>query len=204
MLRIILPIFALLSVIPPVQAVECFSPSPSVKKNIDIYEEIHTRDLSKTEYEELSRLFNKMRGRWNGKAVDITCKGDEDHPREEKTQFTVEADIDTDLSKAFVLDLNLHSDEKKQSRHEKLSYYLSPKRLGITESSRAGDIELINVAPNFLVYLRKVNRHTPAGGLVAQEYVKTLAVYNHGLMMEDLNYSNGVLASKRTVSLNRQ
>lgn len=204
MYRAILYILLLLTLSSPVQAVECFSPSPSVKNNIDVYEEIHTRDLTKTEYDELSQLFDEMRGGWTGKAVDVTCRGDEDHPREEKTDFTVEADIDTDMSKAFVLDLNLHSDAKRQSTHEKLSYFLSQKRLGITKASRAGDIELINVAPNFLVYMRKINRRTRAGGSVALEFVKSLAVYDHGLMMEDLRYSNGVLESKRTMSLNRK
>jgi len=204
MFRTIIVIILLLIFISPVQAVDCFAPSPSVKKNIDIYEEIQTRELTNTEYDELSQLFKHMQGAWTGKAETVTCKGDEDAPREEKTSYTVDADIESGLSNSILFSLKMHSSEKKQSNQEKITYYLTPKRLGVTELTRAGDVELINIAPNFLVYLRKINRHTPAGGLVAQEFVKTLAVYDHSMMIEDLNYSNGVLDSRRTVSLNRR
>ena len=194
----------LLMLSPQVQAVECFAPSPSIKNNIDIYEDIQTRALTKTEYEELSMLFKNMRGAWEGKAQQVTCRGDVNAQREEATNFTVETDVDTALKNAIIIKSSLHSSEKKQSYKETLAYYLTPNRLGITEFTRAGDVELINVAPNFLVYLRKENKRTPAGGLVAQEFVRSIALYDHSLMMEDLNYSNGLLDSKNTWTLSRK
>ena len=124
-------------------------------------------------------LFKNMRGAWEGKAQQVTCRGDVNAPREEATNFTVETDVDTALKNAIIIKSSLHSSEKKQSYKETLAYYLTPNRLGITEFTRAGDVELINVAPNFLVYLRKENKRTPAGGLVAQEFVRSIALYDH-------------------------
>ena len=189
---------------PLAQAVDCFAPSPSIKKNVDIYEDIQTRALTKAEYEELSQLFKNMRGAWSGKAHKVTCRGEIDAPREETTDYSLDTDVDTKLKNAIIIKSSLHSSEKKQSYQEKLTYFLTPERLGITEFTRAGDVELINVAPNFLVYLRKENKRTPAGGLVAQEFVRSIALYDHSLMVEDLNYSNGLLDSKNTWTLSRK
>lgn len=187
-----------------VQAVECFAPSPSVKNNIDVYEEIKTRKLTKAEYEQLSQLFTSIKGGWKGKAETVTCKGSQDAPRQDTVRYDVVSDVETGLSNSIMIKSELHSGEKKQNYQETLTYFLSPERLGVTDSSRAGDVELINVARNFLVYLRKVNKRTPAGGLVAQEFVKSIAVYDHSLMLEDLSYSNGLLESRSTWKLIRR
>lgn len=187
-----------------VQAVECFAPSPSVKNNIDVYEEIKTRKLTKAEYEQLSQLFKSIKGGWKGKAETVTCKGSQDAPRQDTVRYDVVSDVETGLSNSIMIKSELHSSEKKQNYQETLTYFLSPERLGVTDSSRAGDVELINVARNFLVYLRKVNKRTPAGGLVAQEFVKSIAVYDHSLMLEDLSYSNGLLESRSTWKLIRR
>ena len=129
-----------------VQAVECFAPSPSVKNNIDVYEEIKTRKLTKAEYEQLSQLFTSIKGGWKGKAETVTCKGSQDAPRQDTVRYDVVSDVETGLSNSIMIKSELHSGEKKQNYQETLTYFLSPERLGVTDSSRAGRVRaLLNV-----------------------------------------------------------
>jgi hypothetical protein len=186
------------------QGAECFDSSPSVKNNIDMYEEIQARELTPVEFEQLTKLFKDMRGDWSGKAETVRCKGTVAKPREEKIEYTVDADVEPGLSNNIDIKLSLNSSEKKQVYEETQHYFLTPKRLGVTDTTRAGDVQLINIARNFLVYLRKHNQRTTAGGLVAQEFVKTIAMYGDTLMMQDFSYSNGVLDSKRTLTLSHK
>lgn len=199
--NILVLLLVLFFLISSAQGAECFEPSPSVKNNIDMYEEIQARELTPVEFEQLTKLFKDMRGDWSGKAETVRCNGTVTKPHEEKIEYTVDADVEPGLSNNIDIKLNLNSSEKKQVYEETQHYFLTPKRLRLTENTRAGDVQLINITRNFLVYLRKHNQRTTAGGLVAQEFVKTIALYGRTLMMQDLSYSNGVLGSKRTVTL---
>jgi hypothetical protein len=201
---LILTGLSLLSVPVASTAVTCFAPSPSVKRNLDMYEEIQTRPLTNDEFEKLSQLFREIQGNWQGQAETLTCKGTVDAPRQETETFDVDTDIESGTSNDIVIKSELHSNEKKQKTQETLTYYLTPDRLGLTEFSRAGDIEITTVAHNFLVYLRKVNKRTPAGGLVAQEFVRTIALYDNSLMMEERSYTNGLLEAHSTWKLMRK
>lgn len=185
-------------------AANCFSPSPSIKQNIDIYEPIQATELSREQNEMVSQIFKRITGSWVGTTTSIICKGTLDAIDEKSTEYDAEVEIETLLRNGIKISNQLHSRQDRKKVQDTLQLYLSKQRLGITENSAVGDVQIVNLTRNFLVYLRKFVVRTVAGSAIATEEIRSLAIYDHRLMMEYLVFSNGLLAEKMTWTLQRK
>lgn len=187
-----------------VNAAPCFSSSPSIKHDIDIYEPIQATELTPEQHDLVKQMFKRMIGRYTGTTQSEYCKGNVDAVDVQRTEYDADVDVESMLNDGIEISYQLHSHEEKKRIQDALSLYLSATRLGITENTAVGDIQILNLTRNFLVYLRKYVVRTVAGGAIAREEVRSFAIYDRSLMMEYLEYSNGLLAQKMTWTLERK
>lgn len=184
-------------------AATCFEDSPSVKKGIDPKTKINIRELSPKEYRDLQKLLNNMAGRWQGTAVEVTCKGSIKSPVQESFTYEVVAKI---IKKRPHITLSLesewYSEKKKSTRLENLRLHLTRDYLRFNSDQQEGDVELIKVSDSFLVFLKKAVIRNPGRGVIAQEVVRTIAFMGDTLMIEYLTYVNGILVVRSEWELN--
>ncbi|MGD8572879.1 MAG: hypothetical protein PVG89_10065 [Gammaproteobacteria bacterium] len=181
----------------------CFSASPSKNAGIPVTAHSDIRDLSDREYQHLTNLFKAMEDHWSGTVQETVCRGSPDSVKKDVHDYTVEPEIEFTTSKTLELDATWHSKQKKTSRVENLELILTKDRLRLDVDAASGDVKLIKVADNFLVFLDKNNIRNPSGGVVTQEIVHSFALASGSLTIEYKLYTNGLLVSFSTWLLSR-
>ena len=179
----------------PGRAEDCFSGSPTKNSQRPITSEIQDRDITKAEYNDLKTLFQSLEGRWSGRVSETICRGSLNAVNKEIHNYTVEPTISFEHPETLFLESIWHSQKKRTSRIENLELILTKNRLRLGVDAPAGDIELIKVADNFLVILKKDNVRNPSGGVVTQEIVRSISHTGKSLTIEYLLYTNGLLSS---------
>lgn len=188
---------ALLLVLSPGMAAAqtCFSESPSKSAGRPVTSEIDIRDLTRGDYQNLTALFKAMEGHWSGTVKETVCRGSADAVKTEVHEYSVKPEIDFTISKTLKLDATWYSDKRKTSRVENMELILTRDRLRLDVDAALGDVKVIKVTENFLVFLDKNNIRNPAGGIVAQEIIHSFARTGRSLTIEQKLYTNGLLVS---------
>ena len=186
----------------------CFANSPGKNRGNPPTTEKEIQDLSHSEYEDLSRILDLMKGFWNGVVTEINCKGDLTAIIEEKQQYTVRARVTKNyMPVEDTLALRFRStwegSTRNVSKPQDFRLLLTKQRLRLDRNNPAGDVETIKVSPGFLVFTKKANVRNPSGGVVSQEIVRSILLDYNSMKMEYLSFSNGRLVSKSHWELNR-
>jgi len=201
-------VVVLMLITPVAMGANCFDNSPSKNRGIPLTGKLEIKDLSRSEYDDLSRLIDLMKGFWRGTVTELTCKGEIAAVIEEKQQYNVRArGVTKYMPVEDTLALRFRSSwdgrTRNVSKPENFRLLLTRKRLRLDRNIPAGDVKTIKVLDEFLVLHRKSNVRNPSGGVVTQEIVRSFAVTHNTLTIEYLSYSNGRLVSKSMWELNR-
>ena len=181
----------------------CFTPSPSMRGDLLISDEILPRILEPFEKEKIRKLFRQMRGRWKGKITGYNCQGDEESPVKEEDNFKVTLSSEIGISEGFSFDANLKSDSGT-SRHERYDFYIKDNVLRMNAENKSGDIEINEIASDTLAFTRKFRsgrRFGRSGPL--QEVVFNISVVRNELYINRISYSSGKLGSISTWKLSK-
>ena len=204
----IIVIILLTVVTPPVTAANCFGNSPGKNQGVPLTAELEIKDLSHTEYNQISRLISFMSGFWNGAVTEITCKGDIAAVVEEKQEYKARARGKTNyMPVEDTLELLFKSRWEGRTRNvtrpENFRLLLTRERLRLSRNIPAGDVVTVKVLDNFLVIHSKTNVRNRSGGVVAQEIVRSFLLEHNVLKIEYQSFSNGRLVSESQWELKR-
>jgi hypothetical protein len=193
---------------PQVMAAECFAGSPAKNRGLPLTAEIEIKNITDDEHQTLTRFIKNLEGFWKGTATEINCKGATSAPMEEKHDYKVDVHATSKylpVEDALSLKFRATWDGKTRntSKMENFRFFLTPQRLRLDRNIPAGDVATIKVAENFLVFTKMTHMRNAAGGVVAQEIVRSFQLAHRTLTIEYLVYSNGMLAAKSQWELRR-
>ena len=182
-------------------AAECFGNSPSKNRGLPLTAEIAIKNIASDEYQTLERLIKNMEGFWNGTATEINCKGDASATAEEKHEYKVHVHATTKYmpvedTQSLKFRATWEGKTRNTTKLENFRFFLTQDRLRLDRNIPAGDVEIIKIEDNFLVLTKKTNVRNRAGGVVAQEIVRSYLLTHNTLSIEYLAYSNGRLVAK--------
>ena len=187
-----------------VSAAECFSEAASVKKGFDIFEPVNATRLTKQQHNLLRIVLRRLTGTWHGRADSVECDGEKDDYTARKSSYQAEVVIRKDPPQGIDIMSHLYSKKEKKRVRDDLQLYLSLNSLSITETNKVGDLAILGLAKNFMVFHRKFNRRNASGERIAQAVVRSFAFYKSSLMVEFLEYNNGLLSRKMTWELRKK
>lgn len=188
----------------PGVAETCFSDSPSKLAGEPVTAEVDVSQLTASQYKDLKMLFTSLEGNWRGTVKETMCSGSINAVKKQVHTYKVEPEARFERSQTFKLDSTWYSSDRKTSRIENMELILKQHHLRLDVDAAAGDVKLIKVADNFLVFLDKNNFQNPAGGIVTQEIVRSLAHTGNSLTIEYRLYTNGLLVSFSIWDLSRK
>ncbi|WP_455220257.1 hypothetical protein [Kaarinaea lacus] len=189
-------------------AAECFENSPAKSRGMPLTDGIKISNISEDEYQLLSQLIKGMKGFWSGTASEISCKGTSVAPREERHEYKVHVYATTrymPVEDTLMLKFRATWEgvTRNTSKLENFRFLLTRERLRLDRNTPAGDVETVKIANNFLLINKKNNVRNPAGGVVAQEIVRSYQLTYNTLKIEYYFYSNGLLVLKSMWELGR-
>lgn len=191
-----------------VTAAECFGNSPSKNRGLPLTAEIKIQNITSDERQTLGRLIKNMEGFWNGTATETNCKGDASAPVEEKHEYKVHVHATTKYipvedAQSLKFRATWEGKTRNTTKLENFRFFLTQDRLRLDRNISAGDVEIIKIEDDFLVLTKKTNVRNRAGGVVAQEIVRSYLLTHNTLSIEYLAYSNGRLVAKSQWELRR-
>lgn len=187
--------------VPVSHSEDCFSPSPSVLAGLDIYAPVQARYLNQTEYQNLEKLFDSLERRWEGTGEEFICEGREDSADKHINQYTIEAEGDLNSSGHLYLQADLYSEKERTRKIETLRLFLEKEYIRSRYDNSSGDIELIEVSYNKLVYRENYRIGSKSGGGLMKEVFTAIRSNYAVFTMERLVYTQGKLTSRFTWEL---
>jgi hypothetical protein len=184
---------------PPMFASECFSPSYSIQQGRGVNEAIIPRDLMEGEYQDLQKLFQGLKGNWEGNAFVLVCEGTQDEVHKVFDDYSVKSEGKLLSTGQFDLKSTLHSQERKETHNENLHLYLDPKKLTSEPNISVANIELISVSSDELAYFEKRQNRSGSGTLLMGETATTIKKTGEAsFSLKKILYFNGRLTTIST------
>ena len=200
---IALNLWLLVGLAAPTPALECLSPSYTVRQGRNYLDDVTPRELLSGEYESLKQLFQWMDGDWVGDGHTVKCAGPEDRIRKETESYTVTSRGKNRSQGQFTLESHINNQEGRTRTDQTYDLYLNEHRLASSDLS-VSDIEIVNAAATELIFVKKA-RIKGAGLFTAHEWVVSLRkVSDTSLEVQDVFYVNGRLTSMSIWRLERK
>jgi hypothetical protein len=200
---ITLNLWMLVCLTPPTLAIECLSPSYTVRQGKNYTEDVTPRELAPGEYESLKQLFQWMEGDWVGKGQAVKCAGPEDMIRKETESYKVSTHGKYRSQGQFTLENHIYIQEERTTADQTYDFYLNERRLATSDIS-VSDIEIVNVSAAELTFLKKA-RVKGSGLFTVHEWVVSLRkISDTSLEVETVFSANGRLTSTSMLRLERK
>jgi hypothetical protein len=200
---ITLNLWMLVCLTPPTLAIECLSPSYTVRQGKNYTEDVTPRELAPGEYESLKQLFQWMEGDWVGKRQAVKCAGPEDMIRKETESYKVSTHGKYRSQGQFTLENHIYIQEERTTADQTYDFYLNERRLATSDIS-VSDIEIVNVSAAELTFLKKA-RVKGSGLFTVHEWVVSLRkISDTSLEVETVFSANGRLTSTSMLRLERK
>ncbi len=200
---IALNLWMLVCLISPTLAIECLSPSYTVRQGKNYTDDVTPRELAPEEYESLKQLFLWMEGDWVGKGQTVKCAGPEDMIRKETESYTVSTRGKYRSYGQFTLENHIYIQEERTTADQTYDFYLNERRLATSDIS-VSDIEIVNVSAAELTFIKKA-RVRGADLFTAHEWVVSLRrISDTSLEVESVFSANGRLTSTSMLRLERK
>jgi hypothetical protein len=184
---------------PTLSASECFSPSYSIQQGRGVNEAIIPRDLMEGEYQDLQKLFQGLKGNWEGNAFVLVCEGTQDEVHKVFDDYSVKSEGKLLSTGQFDLKSTLHSQERKETHNENLHLYLDPKKLTSEPNISVANIELISVSSDELAYVEKRQNRSGSGTFLMGETATTIKKTGEAsFSLKKILYFNGRLTTINT------
>ena len=152
----LMAVFAWLMITPSsAKAVVCYEPSPSVIAGDNIFDYKKSEPLSATEQRNLRVFLKKVDRRWQGDARRVTCVGSENNARQIKRRTSLNMDVDGDYRRGMTFRSEIYNPERKSRYSEKFSLYQVDGFLRMDSRGSDGDIEVMYIGANELIYLQR-------------------------------------------------
>jgi uncharacterized protein DUF4124 len=145
--------------------------------------------LSNSEHKMIDNLFQGMKGDWRGKAIFSTCRGTDEEPSVEFSEYAVELDITLRRSKELTLAFDMYSSELGKTRKEEIALFLSKDHISYSTNLSDQTI-LMGVTNNTFVLW--VSQFAVQG--VQKELVRSFNIENKVMEIEQYVYINGILS----------
>ncbi len=186
----------------PSTALDCLSPSYTVRQGKNPLDDIDPRDLVAGEYQDLQHLFQWMDGDWVGTGRVITCAGPEDGIRAETRTHRVTARLANAARGRFTLAVHTYDTDERSAADQRTDFFLNERRLA-TDDLSGSDIELLTAAAGELAFVKK-SRIKGAGVFTAHEWlVRLKKVGDSELEVESVFSVNGRLTTASLWRLRR-
>ncbi len=186
----------------PTLALECLSPSYTVRQGKNYLDDVTPRELLPGEYEMLKQLFMWMDGDWAGDGHTVRCAGPEDGIRKETESYTIASRGRNRSHGRFTLESHIDNPEQRTKADRTYDLYLNEQRLASSDVS-VSDIEIVNASAAELVFVKKA-RIKGAGLFTAHEWIVGLRkVSETSLEAQEIFYVNGRLISTSLWRLER-
>jgi len=200
---IALNLWMLVCLTPSTFAIECLSPSYTVRQGKNYTDDMTPRELASGEYESLKQLFQWIEGDWVGKGQTVKCAGPEDRIREETESYTVSTRGKYRSQGQFTLENHIYIQEERTTTDQTYDFYLNERRLATSDIS-VSDIEIVNVSATELTFLKKT-RVKGSDLFTVHEWVVSLRkISDTSLEVENVFSANGRLTSTSMLRLERK
>jgi len=202
-MMIALNLWLLVGLAAPTPALECLSPSYSVRQGKNYLEDVTPRELLSGEYEMLKQLFMWMDGDWAGDGHTVRCAGPEDGIRKETESYTIASRGRNHSHGQFTLESHIDNPEQRTKADRTYDLYLNEQRLASSDVS-VSDIEIVNASAAELVFVKKA-RIKGAGLFTSHEWVVSIRKASDTSMEIETDFSvNGRLTSTSIWHLERK
>ncbi len=202
-MMIALNLWLLVGLSAPTPALECLSPSYTVRQGKNYLDDVTPRELLSGEYESLKQLFQWMEGDWVGDGHTVRCAGPEDGIREETESYTVTSRGKNRSHGQFTLESHMKNPEGRTTADQTNDLYLNEYRLASSDLS-VSDLEIVNASATELIYVKKA-RIKGAGLFTAHEWFASIRkASDTSLEIKDVFYVNGRLTSMSIWRLERK
>ena len=173
---------------------KCFTPSPSMRGELLVQEEVRPRILVSYEKENIKKLFRQVSGRWKGDIHGYHCLGDEEEPVKESENYKVTVSAKMEISGDLKFKASMSSGSGT-GRDERLDFYFKEGTLRLNSANKIGDIEINKITSNNLAFMHKfrVGKRHGRGPMI--EVVYNILVKNNELHIKRIAYSSGKLGS---------
>lgn len=200
---IVLNLWLLGGLAAPAPALECLSPSYTVRQGKNYLDDVTPRELLSGEYESLKQLFQWMDGDWVGDGYTVRCAGPEDGIRKETESYTVTSRGKNRSHGQFTLESHMNDPAGRTKADQTHDLYLNEQRLATSDLS-VSDIEMVHASATKLTFVKKA-RIKGAGLFTAHEWVVSLRkISDTSLEVEEVFYANGRLTSMSVWRLERK
>ncbi len=152
-LRVFAIIISLLSV--NTLAKECYSQSPTLSANNDLFEHQDAQKLTRREKRQLKKLMQKLEGKWQGGEASFECLGGETNARKKTAEKSLSIEARTISDNSIRLSSKLYSPKKRSKYSEHFSLFLAGDFLRLDTPSPSGDIELLSLDSNTVSFLTR-------------------------------------------------
>ena len=202
-MMIALNLWLLVGLAAPTPALECLSPSYSVRQGKNYLEDVTPRELLSGEYESLKQLFMWMDGDWVGDGHTVKCAGPEDRIRKETESYTVNSRGTNRSHGQFTFESHINNQEGRTRTDQTYDLYLNEHRLASSDLS-VSDIEIVNASATVLTFVKKA-RIKGAGLFTSHEWVVSIRKASDTSMEVETEFSvNGRLTSTSIWHLERK
>ena len=164
---------------------DCSGPSPITNNT-----PLHRIKLSKAQHASLSLLMLAMKGKWQGSATRIQCKGIASNPIYAQSNYTVSADIKLKRFKDITIEFSMYSAKKRITTHENISLFLSDEFLSYSDY-QSDETVLLNTSEQTIELWVE---NFPIAG-VRNELVRVFEVQQKTILITQFHYVSGALAS---------
>jgi hypothetical protein len=193
-LKLVVSVWVVLGSALPSSALDCLSPSYTVRQGKNPLDDIDPRDLAPGEHQSLQQLFQWMGGDWVGTGQVVTCAGPEDAIREEITTYRVAARGANAARGQFTFEAHTYDADARTGSDQRFDFFLSERRLATADLS-GSDIELLIATAGELAFVKK-SRIKGAGIFTAHEWlVRLQKVGESNLEVENVFFVNGRFTS---------
>jgi len=187
----------------PTPALECLSPSYTVRQGKNYLDDVTPRELLSGEYESLKQLFQWLDGDWVGDGHTVRCAGPEDGIREETENYTVTSRGKNRSHGQFTLESHMNNPEGRTKADQTHDFYLNEQRLATSDLS-VSDMEIVYASATKLTFVKKA-RIKGAGLFTSDEWVVSIRKASDMSMEVETEFSvNGRLTSTSFWHLERK
>ncbi|WP_299734496.1 hypothetical protein [uncultured Endozoicomonas sp.] len=136
-------------------AVECYSESPTVIAGGNVFDYQAAQPLSGSERKHLQAFLKKIDRDWQGSASRIVCVGSEANARQVIRNTELALEIEGDHRREMTFRAEVYDPQRRASYNEGFRLYQSDSFLRMDSRGPDGNIEVMNITANELVFLQR-------------------------------------------------
>ena len=137
-------------------AFECGTPSPFGAKPENYFLEFEVRELEREEISDLKSVFKKLDGDWRGEGTIENCKRRDGEDIVDTSKVKFDSEFEASENQLSVRH-GFYDPEVEVNRAEKETLRIFGNTLRSSDSEKDSSIQLVDVGPNSLSYLRRVS-----------------------------------------------